>query len=261
MNNSVILQVDESTKGLMEEIQTGITSTIEDGLREVKDRVDTVDGNTERILDKFKNFDGLSSSIDNLLAFAEQSNKIADIVSPLQSSIYEINQATKINGQTLSQTASKIALLVKGIIELGDKQKETDSDIKAELYKVSSLISEENNNIKDTLGSIIERLNQTNKIRQDIFNKLNDTLIIVHGEIEAVEKSLVERTDKLENGLANLMNSQNDFIVKYSSNENSRKTFEENTISQITAINNSLDKVQATLDIITNLVTPFWKKW
>lgn len=73
MKDSVILQVDESTKGLMEEIQTGIASSIEDGLREVQDKVETVDGNTEMILRKFKNLDGLNTAIENLRTLAEQS--------------------------------------------------------------------------------------------------------------------------------------------------------------------------------------------
>ena len=64
MSDSVILQVDESTKGLMEEIQSGITFSIEEGVREVKDKVESVDENTDMILRKFKNFDGLSSTVD-----------------------------------------------------------------------------------------------------------------------------------------------------------------------------------------------------
>lgn len=261
MKNSVILQVDESTKGLMEEIQSGITSSIEDGLREVKDIVETVDGNAENILRKFKSFDGLSSSIEELRALAEQSKKFAEIVSPLQSSVYEIKQETKTNEQTLSQAVSNITFLVEKIIGLEDKQKEINSAVKAELQKVLNCISTENKNIKDTLGNIIEKLNQEDKIRQELYDKLNATLTNLHGKIEAVEKDLIERTDKLKNEVANLMSSHNDFIVKYSTDETSRKVFENNTTSQIVSINNSLNKIQASLDIIINFVTPFWKKW
>lgn len=77
--NSVILQVDESTKGLMEEIQSGITSSIEDGIRDVKSKVEAVDDNTDMILRKFKNFDGLSSSIDQLRSLAEESKSLPQL--------------------------------------------------------------------------------------------------------------------------------------------------------------------------------------
>lgn|SRR5574344_313916 len=261
MNNSVILQVDESTKGLMEEIQTGITSSIEDGLRDVKGKVETVDDNTEMILHKFKNFDGLSSSIENLRALAEQSKKFSEIVSPLQNNVYEIKQETKTNQQTLSQAISNIALLVKGVVELGDKQKAIDSGIRTELQKVSTQNSEESKSAKESLGKIIEELNQADKIRQELYDRINGTLANVSGQIDEVKKSLVEKTDKIENQLINLMGSQKDFISKYSDDEASHKTYEEDTASQIATINNSLEKVQATLDIIVNLVTPFWKKW
>lgn len=76
MNNSVILQVDESTKGLMEEIQSGISISIEDGMRTVKDKVEAVDGTADLILRKFKNFDGISSTVEQLRSLAEESKNI-----------------------------------------------------------------------------------------------------------------------------------------------------------------------------------------
>lgn len=257
MKDSVILQVDESTKGLMEEIQTGIASSIEDGLREVQDKVETVDGNTEMILRKFKNLDGLNTAIENLRTLAEQSKRFVEIVSPLQSNVNEIGRGTKANEQALSKAASNIDLLVKSICQLEDKLQEINLEMKTELQKVSSLVSGENKSIKDLLGNIIEKLNKADKIRQEQYGTLNDAIENVCGGIDAVEK----RTHKIEDKLANLMSSHNDFIVKYSADETSQRVFENNTSSQIATINNSLAKVQATLDIIVNLVTPFWKKW
>lgn len=250
MNNSVILQVDESTKGLMREIQTGITSSIDDSLREVKDKVETVDENTEKILHKFKNFDALSKSLGGLFGLAE-------IIYPLQSSIFEIKQGTKTNEQILSETASNIQLLLEGVVELLDKQVKNNSTIEAELQKVLSRISEDNKSLKDALGNIIEKFNQEDDIRQELYDKLNVTLTNVYGEIKAVEKGFVEKTDKIANELAKLMDSHNDFIIKYSTNEISRKTSEDSMTSQIATIKKSLDKVQTSLDVVINLVTPF----
>lgn len=158
MNNTVITQVDESTKRLMEEIQDGISSSIEDGIRDVGQEIESVEGKTDLILSKFKNFDGLNSSAEQLRSLAEESKKITGFVSPLQSGMAEQSEIIK--------------QLKKSIAELGEKQVADSSEIKAEL-----------------------------------------------------------------------------------------NNFQQASNGQFASLTESIEKLQATLDIIVNLVTPFWKKW
>ena len=158
MNNTVITQVDESTKRLMEEIQDGISSSIEDGIRDVGQEIESVEGKTDLILSKFKNFDGLNSSAEQLRSLAEESKKITGFVSPLQSGMAEQSEIIK--------------QLKKSIAELGEKQVADSSKIKAEL-----------------------------------------------------------------------------------------NNFQQASNEQFASLTESIEKLQATLDIIVNLVTPFWKKW
>ena len=172
MNNSVITQVDESTKGLMEEIQSGISSSIEDGIRDVRQTIESVEDKTYLILSKFKNFDGLNSSAEQLRSLAEESKKITGLVSPLQSGLTAIQRDSEANEQKIADLANNLNLLIKGIVELGEKQ----------------------NTIASELKKKIEQVQQTNK-------------------------------------------------------------------EQFATLTESLEKVQATLDIIVNFVTPFWKKW
>lgn len=261
MNDSVILQVDESTKGLMREIQSGISSSIEDGMRGVKEKVDSVDGNTDMILRKFKSFDGLSSTVDQLRSLAEESKKFAAIVSPLQSSVFDLKEDSKTNEQTLAQVSSDIALLVKGTVELGEKQNDLSSDMKTEIQNVLKHISERNEITKEALSKVLEKMAQADNARQDLYSKLNSSLTNIKATVEEIGKSIENKSNKLEGSIAKLSDSFEEFASKYSLNESEHVKFEDKTTSQIEALGQSLEKAQATLDIVVNLVTPFWKKW
>lgn len=236
MNKSIILQVDESTKGLMEEIQSGISSSIEDGMREVKDKVDTVDGTTDMILRKFRNFDGLGSTVEQLRSLAEESKKFTAIVSPLESGVDELRQKTKTQEQVLSQTATNIDLLTKGVLELGGKQDKLTSDIKGEVENALSILGKDHQDARKLLNDALLKLSQAETIRQEISDKLSIS-------ISAIKDSITELSDR------------------YAENESVHQAFESKTSSQIEDLSKSVEKIQATLDIIVNLVTPFWKKW
>ena len=236
--NSVILQVDESTKGLMEEIQSGITSSIEDGIRDVKSKVEAVDDNTDMILRKFKNFDGLSSSIDQLRSLAEESKKFASIVSPLQDSMAEIQQGA--NEVTLSEQKENIKLLVNGVLELCGKQDSMSNDIK-------SLFVELQNNIET--------------YQQRFASKVETSLSEIISSVNSVQNTIIEDAQKLEESIAQISASQKEFKNAYSIKETTHAEFEHNTDAKLKQLSESVEKLQATLDIVVNLVTPFWKKW
>ncbi len=238
--NSVILQVDESTKGLMEEIQSGIASSIEDGMREVKSKVESVDDNTEMILRKFKNFDGLSSSIDQLRSLAEESKRFASIVSPLQQSVTEIQHESKANELTLSEQKENLKLLVRGVVELGGKQDALSNDAK-------SLLVELQKNIE--------------VYQQQFASKVVSTLDEIISSISLVQNSIVENAQKLGDSIAQITTLQKEFENTFSIKEMAHAEFEHNTDTQLKQLSESVEKLQTTLDIVVNLVTPFWKKW
>ena len=261
MNNSVILQVDESTKGLMEEIQSGISSSIEDGMREVKNKVDAVDGNTDMILRKFKNFDGISSSVEQLRTLAEESKKFAAIVSPLESSVSELKQGSKSQEQTLSQITSNVSLLVKGVVELGDKENTLASEIKANIKNVLDCIESGDNNTNTRLNDVLQKLSQAEIVRQEISAKINSSLTSIKESVNELSLHIDDNSIHIESSIGKVAESQAEFSIKYAENETAHKEFENKTTTQIENLNQSLEKIQATLDIVVNLVTPFWKKW
>ena len=252
MNNSVILQVDESTKGLMEEIQSGISSSIEDGMREVKDKVESVDGTTDMILRKFKDFDGLSSTVEQLRSLA---------VSPLENSVTQLKQGNKTQEQILSKITSNIDLLVKGVLELGEKERGFASDIKEEIQNVLNRVNKGNEGICTQLMDILQKLSQAENKRQEISDKMSSSLTSIKESIDALSNHLDDKSGKIESSIHKVVVSHSEFSKKYAECESVHEEFERKTSSQIDEINKSMEKVQATLDIIVNLVTPFWKKW
>lgn len=261
MNNSVILQVDESTKGLMEEIQSGISSSIEDGMREVKDKVESVDGTAEMILRKFKNFDSLSITVEQLRSLAEESKKFSSVVSPLESSVSELKQGSKTLEEALSHVKSNIDLLVKGVVELNEKEANSSSKLKSEIQKVLESINYGNENTSTLLNDILQKMSQAENERKGFFSELNASISSINTNIGLLSQSLNEKASKIETNIHEVEKLHKVLANRYSENEAAHQDFASKTNSQIDEIKKVLEKNQATLDIIVNLSTPFWKKW
>lgn len=261
MNKSVILQVDESTKGLMEEIQSGISSSIEDGMRGVRDKVESVDGTTDMILRKFKNFDGLSSTVEQLRSLAEESKKFTAIVSPLENGMSELKQGNKTQELILSKVTSNIDLLIKGVVELSDKEISISTDVKNKIQDVLNGVEKGNEETNTLLNDVLKQLSQAEAVRQEIASKTDQSLITIKELICNLSKHIDEKCTKLENNIHEIAESNAVFSKKVAENEAGHQAFESKTSSQIEDLNKSMEKVQATLDIIVNMVTPFWKKW
>ena len=89
-------------------------------------------------------------------------------------------------------------------------------------------------------------------------NKIRAAIEKANLEVTAIEQA---SDDEIESIIHEVVVSHSEFSKKYAECESVHEEFERKTSSQIDEINKSMEKVQATLDIIVNLVTPFWKKW
>ena len=261
MNNSVILQVDESTKGLMEEIQSGLSSSIENGMREVKDKVESVDDTAEMILRKFKNFDGLSSTVEQLRSLAEESKKFTAVVSPLENSVSELKQGNKSLEEALAQIKSNIDLLVKGVVELSEKENSFASEIKVEIQAVQEILEKNNENASTLFNNILDKLSKAESERKDVSGEIKASLSSVNDSISCLSNQLKDKTSQIEEKIETVGQLHKDFANNYSKNEDSHNAFENKTSSQLEDMQKTMEKIQTTLDIIVNLTTPFWKKW
>lgn len=259
---SVIMQVDESTKGLMEEIQSGISSSIEESIRDVKSTVESVGDNTDMILRKFRNFDGVGSSIEQLRSLADESKKFAAMVSPLQNSMAEIKQVSKTNENILSQQVENLNSLAQSVNNLGGKQDVISSDIKNDLTELkvhyAELTEKQSQQIIEGLEA---KLSAMETSLQQGMSDIKSILSEVNRSVCCVKDSLTEDAQKLEESIDRIATEQKNFSTSYAAHESDHIEFENNATMQFKQLGESVEKLQATLDIVVNLVTPFWKKW
>ncbi len=162
--NSVLLKVDESTRGIMEDLKEGIGDAVSSKMQNVTDKVTE---QTNEILEKFKNFDGLKMSMETIESLRQESRRMASKLTPLA----EIEQG--INKHTTSL---------------------------------------------DTLNSVMTE---------------------THKSMRALEVKIDE------------MKIESDTTIK---NINALE-------EQIRVLKDLAERQQKTLDIVVNLVTPFWKRW
>lgn len=249
MSRTIIMQVDESTKGLMEKVQSGISSSIEESIREVQYEVQNVSDNTESILKKIRHFDSISSSVDELRNLANESKKFTSLVSPLQDEVSLINKkADQASIEILTQKEN-ISCVIQGIAELGKKAAESDKHINQELDKLLPVV-EDSTTIKNIVSEIKEMQEHNQKHLEARTDDLTTKLVSVMENLAALQQSQKTEFDKLS------ANAQ-----LYNENETAHKRFEEVTSCKLKEINDSLEKLQTTLDSVVKLVTPFWKKW
>lgn len=83
-NSGIITRVDESTKHLMEKVQSGLTDGLSEQMQEVvRDGIKGLKDDTENIVLKLGKFNGLQSSIDELKQLAEDSKRLLLEDSPI----------------------------------------------------------------------------------------------------------------------------------------------------------------------------------
>jgi uncharacterized protein YajQ (UPF0234 family) len=79
--------------------------------------------------------------------------------------------------------------------------------------------------------------------------------------VNSGQNTIIEDAQKLEESIAQISASQKEFQNAYNIKETTHAEFEHNTDAKLKQLSESVEKLQATLDIVVNLVTPFWKKW
>lgn len=184
--DSVLLKVDEDTEELMTDISEGIIEKVEEPLSNIKD-------NTDLIMEKLQNFDGLNSSLEEIKQLAQGSKNLSDAIPPIQSRISVVED-------NLNGIQSKVASKDDIVSALASQ--------KSEIENIITEVGQKIDGIANTTNTEIEKLKQ---------------------DISSAQETISE--------------------------------FKRETDDQISELRKSIEKVQATLDIVVNLTTPFWKKW
>lgn len=162
-NNDIIVQVDESTKELMQGIQEGLSTNVKEQISQIEKFEKENSENIDAVLAKLKGFSGMNASIEELKAMAQETQSLKDDIAPVSSSIIALREEN-----------AKVVNAVEGGFE-----------------------------------AVKQRFDDVEKLHEKI--------------------SLVEtKIDKLA--------------------------------SDLQSVQTSMEKMQYSIDIIINLVTPFWKK-
>lgn len=82
MEKSTVVQVDESTKGIMQEVENGISSAIDEKMADMADD----------ILDKLKSLDSLSMTADELRRLAKDTKALNNAIPPMTLSLDKIER-------------------------------------------------------------------------------------------------------------------------------------------------------------------------
>jgi len=96
-NNDIIVQVDESTKGIMETVQKKIQESIssedvKERMTQIKKAEEENSENIERVITKLNGFSGMNASIEELKAMAQETQSLKDDIAPISSSIIALRE-------------------------------------------------------------------------------------------------------------------------------------------------------------------------
>lgn len=175
---SYILQVEESTKSLMSQIQTGITSDLYEQFDSVKRNLtDSIEENMASISSKLKLLADLESSLNSLSHFNDQVSQINTTIDALGKQLKSDMECIKDNNtQDFSKATKKITNGFSDINKLIELKTE-------ELSQYQTKYSEENasllNKINLCLENMVKQENQRNKeINQRLTNIENELGIV-----------------------------------------------------------------------------------
>lgn len=247
MKDSIILQVDETTKELIDHVQSSISDDLKEKIEEVRKDVGNVDDNTAQILRKFQHFDSLGSSLEQLQQLASESKQFANMVSPLQESIREIQVGNSSSSELLHVHTNCLDNIKKSLDEVQKVHGEAYSQLKEKNEELSQRLQLVGSKAEEEKRSIVEEIGSA------------------HQQISQVLDSIVEHQTKMQRALLEKLSeleSLDTSLCKAFEDERMRQhEFEDFATNRINELSTSVGKIQATLGIIVNLVTPFWKKW
>ncbi len=269
---SIIAQVDSSTEQIMRDISNGITSAISNNLQNIKDDTKVIGdivGQTEEITKKLSGFDGLSSSLADLKAFAEESKQLSEKITPLESQllgfhksldiIYTVISSVK---ETQSNKFAEVSKVLHDAKEENLKFSESALQSLAESKHVIQSVNEKLDSVSSSIATISEKVDTTKAdLSQLIAAHAESTLQAVKNENDSTKQSIATVSQKIEEIDTFVHQRTDDLDSRIESIHTEIQTFGQQNEVNLNMLKESLEKVQVTLDIIVNLTTPFWKKW
>ena len=269
---SIIAQVDSSTEQIMRDISNGITSAIGENLQDIKDDTKVIEDiveRTEEITQKLSGFDGLSSSLADLKAFAEESKQLSEKISPLESQLIDLHKGIGSIHSIISSVegtqSNKFAEVSEVLREARDKNLSFSESAIQYLTVCKDSIKIANDKLASVLSSLMaisEKVETTkNDISQLITTQFESTFHAIKNENDNIKQSVTSVSQKIQEVENFIHQRTGELDSRIESIHTEIQTFGQQNEVQLNFLKESLEKVQVTLDIVVNLTTPFWKKW
>ena len=156
-NRSIIVEIDEATKNLMDDIQSGVDGSMANIESRIKDCItNSVEESKDSIIKKLRSLDSLDLTMEELRNASMESQKLTEMVSPLS--------------QNLTATEKHIMEEVK---RLGDEISKIEGKVAAINENLSALLSLPSmlDNMQNKLCSIEERISINSKEQLNAINE------------------------------------------------------------------------------------------
>lgn len=245
---TIVAQVDYATEQIMRDISGNITSAIDQNLQRIKNDIGTIEdvySQTEDIIEKLNNFDGLSSSLADLKEFAKESRTLAKTISPLESQIANIKNIVTI-----------------GIEKNENKANDVISSAKENLTYSQTTLKPLSQSANDKLDSMLSSLAESeDKVTKTIEHGVSSIKDTYTEGLRSIQNSIERVSQKLQNVEENIDQKTSDLEKRINDVQDNLTKIAQQNEAQLNTLKESIEKIQATLDIVVNLTTPFWKKW
>ena len=154
-DSSLIMQVDDSTKTLMETIQRGITQNIAESIDEMRRRVSALSDDVK------SQTDSIDSIEETIKDTKKQTDKLGKrIIDDLTPRIAAIQERQDNSAQLLSSQKTQIAELQRQVNEMEAKRQETKKNIIDGIVRHNQTIFDSINELRTKTDTIQETQNQ-----------------------------------------------------------------------------------------------------
>jgi len=166
-NNDIIVQVDESTKKLMEDIQEGLSTNVKDQISKIQKAEDKNSENIDEVLSKLKGFSSMNASIEELKAMAQETQSLKDDITPISSTINALREE---NANVINAVDGGFKAVQQnfGTVE---KLREKISDVETKIDKLTSDMQSIQTSIEKMQYSIDIVINLVTPFWKRIFKK------------------------------------------------------------------------------------------
>ncbi len=205
---SIIAQVDYSTEQIMKDISNDITAAIGNDLQDIKDDTKAIEDiieQTEEITNKLRGFDGLSSSLADLKAYAKESKLLAEKISPLESQLIDLHKNI---GNGFEQSNNKTRELISGIgalqsaIVVGQNSVNDIFNTVSNIHTViSSVEKTQNNNFAEVSEVLRDTEEKDLSFKESALQSLTlckESIQLANDKIASVLSSLITTAEKVE---------------------------------------------------------------